>query len=65
MTTQSTAQQSNTPAYEALIIKESGYATKIGAAWLSKSGKAINIVLDCIPVDGRFTLCAPQQKSKA
>ena len=52
------------PAYHALQIKD-GFSTKVGAAWLSKSGKAINVSLDAVPLDGRFTLVEPKPKPHA
>ena len=35
---------------------QKGFWTRIGVAWAHGDGKGINIVLDCIPVDGRLTL---------
>ena len=57
-------QSPTSPAYHVLQIKD-GYSTKVGAAWMSKSGKAINVVLDCLPLDGRCCLVTPKPKPKA
>lgn len=58
-----TSPEKNTsPAFHVLQISKGGFSTKIGAAWPSKSGKAINVVLDCIPLDGRFCLVKPKPK---
>lgn len=58
-----TSSQKTPPVFHALIIKD-GFSTKIGAAWPSKSGKAINVVLDAIPVDGRFCLVTPKPQPR-
>jgi len=54
MTTSNTS-----PAYHAFHVKD-GFFTKIGAAWKSKGGNALNIRLDLLPPDGRFTLVEPK-----
>jgi hypothetical protein len=33
--------------------------TRVGAAWLHPDGLGFDVVLDVLPLDGRFTLCAP------
>jgi hypothetical protein len=33
-----------------------GVWTKVGAAWPKKDGKGFNVVLDVVPLDGRFML---------
>lgn len=39
--------------------------TRIGAAWNNQDGEGINIVLDSVPVDGRFTLRKPKEEEAA
>lgn len=51
---------SNRPAYHAFHVKD-GYWTKIGAAWNTESGKALSVVLDVLPTDGRFLLAQPKR----
>ena len=50
----------NLPIYHAFHVKD-GYWTKIGAAWETESGKALSVVLDVLPPDGRFTLARPKR----
>jgi hypothetical protein len=33
--------------------------SRVGAAWLHPDGRGFDVVLDIIPLDGRFILCAP------
>ncbi len=40
---------------------EKGFFTRIGAAWPTKNGKGFNVYLDAIPLDGRLTLCLPNE----
>ena len=65
MTSSQSPQRNTSPAFHALHINKDGFSTKIGAAWPSKSGKAINLVLDFIPLDGRICLVKPKSKADA
>jgi len=40
------------------------YFNRIGAAFAHKDGEGHDIVLDAVPVDGRVTLRAPQERSR-
>jgi hypothetical protein len=47
------------PRFDAFHIQEGdekSYWTKIGAAWPNADGKGYNIVLNCLPIDGKITL---------
>lgn len=54
----------NTPVYHAFHVKDE-FWTKIGAAWQTKSGKALSVQLDLLPPDGRFVLTAPKSRPAA
>ena len=49
----------NTPIFHAFHVKD-GFFTKIGAAWKTKSGNGLSVVLDLLPPDGRFILAQPK-----
>jgi hypothetical protein len=36
--------------------------TPVGAAWLNKDGKGFSVVLDVVPLDGRFMLREPLER---
>ena len=42
--------------------KRRGIWTKIGAAWMHKDKKGLDIVLEALPVDGRLKLREPLEK---
>ncbi len=42
--------------------KKRGIWTKIGAAWMHKDKKGLDIVLEALPVDGRLALREPLEK---
>ena len=52
----------NTPVYHAFHVKDE-FWTKIGAAWETKSGKALSVQLDLLPPDGRFVLATPRARA--
>ena len=41
---------------------DKGFWTKIGAGFLHKDGKGLNIILDALPVDGQLTIRKPESK---
>lgn len=57
--------QKKRPDFNAYHVKKYGGDksswTQIGAAWKHADGSGINIMLDCVPVDGRITLRAPSK----
>jgi len=58
----------NKPKYEIFHVRDSnnggkGYWTKIGAGFENKDG-SVNMVFDCIPVDGRCQLRVRQEKQE-
>jgi len=62
-TTETTTSKS--PAYIAYHVrdgKDKGYFNKIGAAWLHKDGKGLNLQIDFVPLDGRITLRTASEK---
>jgi hypothetical protein len=50
----------NTPTHIAYQVREGkegkGFWTRIGVAWQHKDGKGFNILVECMPLDGRLTL---------
>jgi hypothetical protein len=62
MTTE-TESKPNKPAFIAYHVRdgrgEKGFFTRIGAAFANADGKGYNVVLDCLPIDGRITLRVP------
>ena len=59
-TKDSSPSSQNRPIYHAFHVKDR-YWTKIGAAWETKSGKALSVALDLLPPDGRFILAKPRK----
>src|ERR1700750_2103626 len=57
----------NKPAFEIFVVREGSnkksYFTKIGAAWPTKSGSGYNADLIALPVDGKFILLPPKDKT--
>ena len=59
------------PTYHAFTVrkykKEDGsddaFWTKIGVVFAHKDGKGYDVVLDCLPVDGRISIREPKEKS--
>ena len=39
--------------------------TRVGAAWLHHDGMGFDVVLEVMPLDGRFILCAPLEGERA
>jgi hypothetical protein len=54
----------NLPLYEVFVVTENDYWLKIGAVWPSKSGKALNVKLEALPIDGRLVLMEPKTDSE-
>ena len=52
----------NSPVYHAFNVKDR-FWTKIGAAWKTKSGNGLSVVLDLLPPDGRFVLSEPRKRA--
>jgi hypothetical protein len=57
------------PAYRAYTVREGRDETKkswvaIGAAWIHRDEKGIDIVLDALPVDGNIVLRVYEPRSK-
>ena len=50
----------NLPVYHAFHVKDD-YFTKIGAAWKTRSGNGLSVVLELLPPDGRFILAEPRK----
>lgn len=42
--------------YETAEGEKGGSWSEIGAAWINKDGKGLNVQLHALPVDGRFVL---------
>lgn len=60
MTTKSTK-----PAYHVLVVEgegEKAHWTKIGAAWLHENGEGFNIILTCLPLNGRLVVRKPKSE---
>lgn len=58
MTTNDTA-NAKAPTHNAYQVREGSkqsYWTRIGAAWAHKDGNGFNIILECLPLDGKVTL---------
>lgn len=58
--------QKKRPDFNAYHVKKYGEGksnwTQIGAAWKHADGSGINLMLDCVPIDGRVTLLIPSKK---
>lgn len=65
MNTNDTATASKAPNYVAYHVRDGkgdkGFWTRIGAAWMSKDGKGINLQLDVVPLDGKVILRLPTE----
>jgi len=57
------------PLYEAFVVVEregqQPYWQKVGAAFLAKNGKGLNVVLQALPVGGRLYLGPPPDPGEA
>lgn len=59
MSTNDNATASKAPTHVAYHVRDGknkgdkGFWTRIGAGWMAKDGKGINIQLDVIPLDGK------------
>ena len=65
--TDENSSKSNKPTFIAYTVKnrpgdKDGIFTRIGAAFANADGKGYNVVLDCIPLDGRITLRVQTEK---
>lgn len=61
---------SNQPKFHAYAVKDRGtgkksYFTRIGAAWPTKNGEGLNIMLEALPLGGTITLLPPKANDKA
>jgi len=45
-------------AYSVRDGKDKSYFTRIGASFAHKDSNGFNILLDCVQLDGKITLCA-------
>ncbi|HEX4606603.1 MAG TPA: hypothetical protein VH092_00200 [Urbifossiella sp.] len=66
-TTKQTPTKSTKPVYIAYTVRnrddqEDGFWTRIGVAFPHQDGKGINLLLECVPFDGRVTLRVPSEK---
>lgn len=65
MSTNDTATASKAPTHIAYHVRDGkgdkGFWTRIGAGWLAKDGKGINLQLDVIPLDGKVILRLPTE----
>ncbi|QOV92102.1 hypothetical protein [Humisphaera borealis] len=62
------AAASKTPshiAYQVRDGKDKGFFTRIGAVWPHADGNGFNVLLDCVPLDGRITLRIASDKKDA
>jgi len=52
--------ESKSPAYIAYHVRgkegAKGFFTRIGAAWISKDGKGLNLQIEAMPINGRIVL---------
>ena len=44
--------------------KKDSFWTKIGVAFAHEDGKGFNLVLDCVPLDGKVSLREPKPKEQ-
>lgn len=44
--------------------KKDSFWTKVGVAFGHEDGKGFNIVLDCVPLDGKISLREPRSKDE-
>ena len=44
--------------------KKDSFWTKVGVAFAHEDGKGFNIVLDCVPLDGKISLREPKEKDE-
>lgn len=65
MSTNDTTTASKAPTHIAYHVRDGkgdkGFWTRIGAGWLAKDGKGINLQLDVIPLDGKVILRLPTE----
>ena len=52
-------------AYTAEDRGDKTYWNRIGVAFRTKSGTGINVILSSLPVNGKVTLLAPDEKAEA
>ena len=45
--------------------KKDSFWTKVGVAFPHEDGKGFNIVLDCVPLDGKIALREPRTKDES
>jgi hypothetical protein len=50
--------------YKKLDGAEDAFWTKIGAVFAHRDGKGYDVVLDCLPVDGRISIREPRDKDQ-
>ena len=48
-------------AYQVKEVSDKSYYTRIGAVFAHKDGKGFNILLDCVPLDGKITIRAASE----
>lgn len=61
----SDTQTGNTPSHIAYIVNRGGEKShwkRVGVAFSHKDKKGYNIVLECLPIDGKITLRLPSEK---
>ena len=60
MSTNETATASKAPTHIAYHVRDGkgdkGFWTRIGAGWMARDGKGINLQIDVIPLDGKVIL---------
>ena len=62
--------RSDKPTFQAYSVRkykkpdgaEDAFWTKIGAVFTHRDGKGYDIVLDCLPLDGRISIREPKDK---
>lgn len=58
--------ETKTPSHIAYQVREGAegkaYFNRVGSAFAHNDGKGFNLILDSLPVDGRVTLRAPQDR---
>jgi hypothetical protein len=65
-TTTTASNSSKAPTHIAYQVRnvegQSGFWTRIGAAWAHADGQGFSIQIDAVPLDGRIALRVPSEK---
>jgi hypothetical protein len=68
--TEMTTTKTRTPSHIAYHVRdgkpgEKGFFNRIGVAFANADGRGFNLVLDCVPLDGRVTLRVLEERDEA